>query len=147
MNREIYPKVKIIMTNSIKEAKNFDDVKLRPEHIILSMLSEDDNECTKVLKKLKIDTSELYDKLSDFVRKNDLTPRGYASLKRSLPFSEETKSIIYKGVDKECEKLNDNMIDTTHIMLAILVSKQPIVDFLANIGITYNSFKKVILLL
>ena len=28
MNREIYPKVKIIMTNSIKEAKNFDDVKL-----------------------------------------------------------------------------------------------------------------------
>ena len=145
MNREIYPKVKIIMTNSIKEAKNFDDVKLRPEHIILSMLSEDDNECTKVLKKLKIDTSELYDKLSDFVRKNDLTPRGYASLKRSLPFSEETKSIIYKGVDKECEKLNDNMIDTTHIMLAILVSKQPIVDFLANIGITYNSFKKVMI--
>jgi len=145
MNREIYPKVKIIMTNSIKEAKNFDDVKLRPEHIILSMLSEDDNECTKVLKKLKIDTSELYDKLSDYVRKNDLTPRGYTSVKRNLPFSEETKAVIYKGVDKECEKLNDNMIDTTHIMLAILVSKQPVVDFLKNVGITYNSFRKIMI--
>jgi ATP-dependent Clp protease ATP-binding subunit ClpC len=145
MNREIYPKVKIIMTNSIKEAKNFDDVKLRPEHIILSILSEDDNTCTNVLKKLKVDTSELYDKLSDYVRKNDLTPRGYTPVKRTLPFSEETKSIIYKGVDKECEKLNDNMIDTTHIMLAILVSKQPLSDFLNTHGISYNSFKKIML--
>ena len=54
MNREIYPKVKVIMNQSIKEAKNFDDSKVRPEHIVLSMLSDDDNECTKVLKKLKI---------------------------------------------------------------------------------------------
>ena len=135
MNREIYPKVKIIMTNSIKEAKNFDDVKVRPEHIILSMLLDDDNECVKTLKKLKIDTTELYDKLSDYVRKNDLTPRAYTSVKRTLPFSEETKSIIAKGVDKECEGLNDTMIDTTHIMLAILVTKQPVVDFLNTIRI------------
>ena len=54
MNREIYPKVKVIMNQSIKEAKNFDDSKVRPEHIVLSMLSDDDNECTKVLKKLII---------------------------------------------------------------------------------------------
>ena len=94
MNREIYPKVKIIMTNSIKEAKNFDDVKLRPEHIILSMLSEDDNECTKVLKKLKIDTSELYDKLSDFVRKNDLTPRVGNIGRRKLPPSQDVDNLI-----------------------------------------------------
>jgi ATP-dependent Clp protease ATP-binding subunit ClpC len=141
MNREIYPKVKIIMTNSIKEAKNFDDVKVRPEHIILSMLLDDDNECVKTLKKLKIDTTELYDKLSDYVRKNDLTPRAYTSVKRTLPFSEETKSIIAKGVDKECEGLNDTMIDTTHIMLAILITKQPVVDFLNSVGVNYNLFK------
>ena len=144
MNREIYPKVKVIMNQSIKEAKNFDDSKVRPEHIVLSILSDDDNECTKVLKKLKIDTSELYDKLSDYVRKSDLTPRGYTSVKRSLPFSDETKSIL-KTLDKECEKLNDNMIDTTHIMLAILNSKQPIVEFMSNIGITYTKFKKTML--
>ncbi len=144
MNREIYPKVKVIMNQSIKEAKNFDDSKVRPEHIILSILSDDDNECTRVLKKIKIDTSELYDKLSDYVRKSDLTPRGYTSVKRSLPFSDETKTIL-KTLDKECEKVNDNMIDTTHIMLAILNSKQPVVEFLATIGITYNSFRKTML--
>jgi ATP-dependent Clp protease ATP-binding subunit ClpC len=144
MNREIYPKVKVIMNQSIKEAKNFDDSRVRPEHIILSMLSDDDNECVKVLKKIKIDTSELYDKLSDYVRKSDLTPRGYTSVKRSLPFSDETKAIL-KTLDKECEKLNDNMIDTTHIMLAILNSKQPVVEFMSNIGINYTKFKKTML--
>ena len=144
MNREIYPKVKVIMNQSIKEAKNFDDSKVRPEHIVLSILSDDDNACTKVLQKLKIDTSELYDKLSDYVRKSDLTPRGYTSVKRSLPFSDETKSIL-KTLDKECEKLNDNMIDTTHIMLAILNSKQPVVEFMASINITYTKFRKAML--
>jgi len=144
MNREIYPKVKIIMNQSIKEAKNFDDSKVRPEHIVLSILSDDDNECTKVLKKLKIDTTELYDKLSDYVRKSDLTPRGYTSVKRSLPFSDETKAIL-KTLDKECEKLNDNMIDTTHIMLAILNSKQPVVEFMSSVNITYTKFRKTML--
>lgn len=144
MNREIYPKVKIIMNQSIKEAKNFDDSKVRPEHIILSILSDDDNECVKVLKTMKIDISELYDKLSDYVRKSDLTPRGYTSTKRTLPFSDETKTIL-KTLDKECEELNDNMIDTTHIMLGILNSKQPIVEFLGSNGITYKKFKNEML--
>lgn len=137
------PKVKVIMNQSVKEAKSFDDIKVRPEHIVLSILSDDDNECTKVLKQMKIDTQELYDRVSDYVRKNDLTPKAYASTvnKRTLPLSDETKSII-KSLDKECEKLNDNIIDITHIMLSILSSKQPISEFLSSLGITYNNFKK-----
>ena len=74
MNRELYPKVKSIMTKSNSEARGFDDVKVRPEHIFLSILSDNDNTCTKILKEhYKIDASELYDKFSDFIRKNDLT--------------------------------------------------------------------------
>ena len=146
MNREIYPKVKIIMNHSVKEAKSFDDIKVRPEHVILSILSDDDNECTKVLKSMKIETQELYDRISDYVRKNDLTPKAYNTSvnKRTLPLSDETKDII-KALDKECEKLNDNMIDTTHIMLSTLISKHPISEFLSSLGITYNSFKKAML--
>ena len=146
MNREIYPKVKIIMNHSVKEAKSFDDIKVRPEHVILSILSDDDNECTKVLKSMKIETQELYDRITDYVRKNDLTPKAYNTSvnKRTLPLSDETKAII-KALDKECEKLNDNMIDTTHIMLSTLISKHPISEFLSSLGITYNSFKKAML--
>jgi ATP-dependent Clp protease ATP-binding subunit ClpC len=141
MNREIYPKVKIIMSHSVKEAKSFDDVKVRPEHIILSILIDDDNECTKVLKLMKVDTFDLYDKIGDFVRKNDLTPRVDGKIKRTLPFSEETKAII-KTLDGECEKLNDNMIDTTHVMLGILAANLPINELLSKKAITYNTFKK-----
>jgi ATP-dependent Clp protease ATP-binding subunit ClpC len=143
MNREIYPKVKIIMNQAIKEAKGFDDTKIRPEHIILSMMIDNDNECTRVLSQLKIDTFDLYDKVADFLRQSDLTPRVANTSRKTLPFSDETKAII-KSLDKECEKLNHNMIDTTHVMLGILAAKLPINELLSKSGITYNRFKKTL---
>ena len=141
MNREICPKVKIIISHSMKEAKSFDDIKVRPEHVVLSILLDDDNECVKVLKRLKVDTSDLYDKISDYLRKTDLTPRVVNSVKRTLPYSDETKVII-KALDVECEKLNDNVIDTTHIMLAILSTKSPTTTLMLELGVNYNVFKK-----
>jgi ATP-dependent Clp protease ATP-binding subunit ClpC len=141
MNREIYPKVKIIMSHSVKEAKSFDDVKVRPEHIILSILVDNDNECTKVLKTLGVDSIDLYDRIADFLRQSDLTPRVTSVTRKTLPFSDETKAII-KTLDTECEKLNDNMIDTTHVMLGILFANLPVNHMLGKFGITYNSFKK-----
>ena len=141
MNREIYPKVKIIMSHSVKEAKSFDDVRVRPEHIILSILVDNDNECTKVLKTLGVDSIDLYDRIADFLRQSDLTPRVTSVARKTLPFSDETKAII-KTLDGECEKLNDNMIDTTHVMLGILFANLPVNHMLSKFGITYNSFKK-----
>ena len=140
MNREIYPKVKIIINQATEEAKSFDDVKVRPEHIVLSILSDDDNECTRILKTLNVDTSEQYDKLTDIVRKSDLTPR-VATSRKKPPFSDETRTMI-KSLDKECEMLNDSMIDTTHILLAVLSTKSIVTDLFSGIGINYNSFKK-----
>lgn len=140
MNREIYPKVKIIINQATEEAKSFDDVKVRPEHIVLSILSDNDNECTRILKTLNVDTAEQYDKLADIVRKSDLTPRVTTSRKKP-PFSDETRAMI-KNLDRECEMLNDSMIDTTHILLAVLSTKSIVTDLFSGIGINYNSFKK-----
>jgi len=140
MNREIYPKVKIIINQATEEAKSFDDVKVRPEHIVLSILSDDDNECTRILKTLNVDTAEQYDKLTDMVRKSDLTPR-VATSRKKPPFSDETRNMI-KNLDKECEMLNDSMIDTTHILLVVLSTKSIVTDLFGSIGINYNSFKK-----
>jgi len=142
MNREIYPKVKIIIGHAMKEAKSFDDVKVRPEHVVLSILLDDDNEAVKVLKISNIDTNDLYDRISDHLRKDVSTPRlNNSSTKKTLPFSDETKAII-KSLDKECEKLHDTMIDTTHIMLAILASRLPTTEILGGLGVNYNSFKQ-----
>lgn len=126
----------------MKEAKSFDDVKVRPEHIVMSILLDDDNECVKILKKLNVNTIDLYDKISEYLRLNDLTPRVINSTRTKLPFSDETKSVI-KDLDKECEKMNDNMIDTTHILLSILSKKLPSTKILNEVyDINYNSFMK-----
>jgi ATP-dependent Clp protease ATP-binding subunit ClpC len=142
MNREIYPKVKLIMREAMKEAKTFDDIKVRPEHIVLSMINDNDNESITILNKLKVDTNELHDKISDYLRKNDLNPRVTQTNRSKLPLSEETK-LVFRNVDSESEKLNDNMIDTTHVMLSILASKTPTTKILSEMGINYKSFKKV----
>ena len=141
MNREILPKVKSIINQAIKEAKSFDDVKVRPEHIILSTLLDNDNDTVKILKSLNIETSDLYDKLSDYVRKTINAPSIVTNTKKTLPMSNETAKII-KDVDKECEKLNDTSIDAPHVFLAILLSKLQVNEFLNGYGINYNSFKK-----
>jgi ATP-dependent Clp protease ATP-binding subunit ClpC len=143
MNREVYPKVKIIMRNAMKEAKSFDDSKIRPEHVILSILNDNDNEGVTVLNKMKIDAGDLYDEISDYVRKTDLTPR-ITTNKRVLPFSDETNAII-KLLDSECEKLNDAMIDTTHIILSTLTFNIPIKKILVSAGITYAKFKQIMI--
>lgn len=144
--RKILPKVKIVVTQSMKEAKSFDDVKVKPEHIVLAMLTDNDNECVTTLKALGIDTMELYDRIADYLRKHDITPRiGQSVGNKKIPFSDETKAIIVKALDKECEKLNDTMIDTTHIMLAILATKSPTTDILNQVyGVNYNTFKGMI---
>ena len=144
MNREVYPKVKIIINESMKEAKSFNDSKVRPEYLVLSILMDNDNECVKVLKALKVNTSELYDRLSDHLKRSDITPRVVVYHKKTVPFSDETKALI-KSLDEECEKLNDNMIDTIHIMLAILAKKNNISEMLNEFyDVTYDNFKNVI---
>ena len=143
MNREISPKVKSIINESMKEAESFDDVKLRPEHIILSILMDEKNDCVKIFNELNVDTANLYDLISDHLRKIDLTPRLNTSTRKKLPFSDETKA-IFKVVDKECENLNDNIIETTHLMLSILKSDLEVNKVLEIKGITYKSFIEII---
>ena len=145
MNREIYPKVKLIIKDAMKKAKNFDDVKVKPEHILLSLLDDNDNEGVNLLKKGKIDVLDLHDRISDYLNKDISTPRlTLSNTRRTIPFSEETKLVI-KNLDKECEKLNHTMIDTPHIILSILNKKTPSTDILNSLGMSYITFKKIMI--
>ena len=140
--RKVYPRVKIIIEGSMKEARAFDDVRVKPEHIILSTLSHNDNKCVNILKILNVNTDELYDRIADFLKRSDITPRITTMTRKVLPFSDESKSIM-RSLDKECDKFNDKMIDITHIMLAILATKSPTTEILNDFyGVNYNSFIK-----
>jgi ATP-dependent Clp protease ATP-binding subunit ClpC len=141
MNREIGPKVKVIVRDAIKEAKAYDDIELRPEHVVLSIINNDDNKCVDTLKELGIDLPELYDKISEHLNLNDIRPRVTASTRKKLPLSKETKE-VFNNVDKECEGLNNEIVDTNHMMLAILNINTPVTNIIFNMGIDKETFKK-----
>jgi ATP-dependent Clp protease ATP-binding subunit ClpC len=143
MDKPINPRVKLIMNQAIREAKEHDDNRIKPEHVILSMMIDDENECVDALKLMGVDTFELYDKISEFTRKNDLTPRTGYTNRKNLPFSDDMK-VILKNLDKHCDLLNEKTIDSSHIMLGILDSKSQLVNLLSEMGITYNKFLKII---
>ena len=140
MKKEIVPKLKKAMNRAQDEAKMYDDKVVRPEHIILSMVNDGDNRCANTLKAMSVDLNELYDQLSQYTRDTHLNP-GVVNTKRfRMPFSDETQKIL-KMVEKESDDLNDHMIDTAHIMLAVLKNKKNNLNKLfSKFKITYNKF-------
>ena len=94
MDKPIDPKVKMIMTQAIREAKEHDDNRIKPEHVILSMMIDNDNECVQALNLMGVDTFDLYDKISDFTRKNDLNSILNPTNDETIPRI-ETNSLLF----------------------------------------------------
>ncbi len=143
MNREIIPKVKKIIGNSMIIAKEMDDAKIKPEHITLSILKENNNKCVDILDAMGVDLGQMFDLVYDITVKSDMTPKIVESKKIRRPFSKLTKE-IFNQVDEECDKLGDTMIDTRHMMLAIMVKDTLTSRVLYDLGINYKSFKQMI---
>ena len=61
MNREIIPKVKKIIGNSMVIAKELDHVDIKPEHLTLSILRDNNNQCVDILVAMGVDVNKLYD--------------------------------------------------------------------------------------
>jgi ATP-dependent Clp protease ATP-binding subunit ClpC len=143
MKREIIPKVKRIINESMVIARDMDDVNVRPEHITLSIIKDNNNKCVDVLEALGVDINALYDSIYDNLNKSDLTPRLVNAKKLKRPFCKITK-LIFNSVDEECDGMHDTMIDTTHLMLAILKNNTQSKKVILNVGVNYKSFKQMI---
>lgn len=143
MNREIIPKVKKIIGQSMVIAKELDALDIKPEHLTLSILRDNDNQCTDILTAMGININTLHDLIYDITVKSDLTPRIAQTKRMRRPFSNSTKQ-IFNIVDDECDKLGDTMIDTRHLMLAIIINDTLTTRVLADLGINYKSFKNAI---
>lgn len=143
MNREIIPKVKKIIGQSMVIAKELDALDVKPEHLTLSILRDNNNECIDILTLMGINITTLHDLIYDITVKSDLTPRITQTKKMRRPFSNLTKQ-VFNTVDDECDKLGDTMIDTKHLMLAIMVSDTLTTRVLFDLGVNYKSFKATI---
>jgi ATP-dependent Clp protease ATP-binding subunit ClpC len=146
MNREIIPKLKIIIGEAVKEAKEMGDSYVKPEHIILAMIGDNNNGCVDALRSLNVNLDKLNDDLYYSLTNLNLTPKVGKSNKITVPFSKETRK-LFKSVDFESENMSDNHIDTTHVMMAILNIKNdlPIRNLLnKEHKITYENFTNIV---
>ena len=144
MNKDIHEKVKLIIKDANKESKMYGDNRIRPEHIVLALLIDGKNNCVDILITFKFDLMTCYDRISEFLRNNDLSNKILYVESKEPVFSEETKDVLALS-EKECEGLNDDKINTEHIMLAILAFNSPLTKILAQFNVTHKNFKEMII--
>lgn len=136
--RKVIPQVKKIINQSYEEAKFFNDVKIRPEHLITSILKEE-NFTTKLFKKFNTKVKNILLDLEK-INKENLTPR-VEKIYNILPLSEESKTLLLK-CDDECEKYNDEFIAPIHIILSAVKTIPTIKNIFENNGLHYDLISK-----
>lgn len=143
MNREITPKVKHIINNAMKEAKLNQDSHIKPEHILLALLLEENNIFIEYIKKLT-DNTIIFDEISELLRKNNISNTTQINKKLRLPFNGDLKK-CFMSLDDESEKLGDDFIGLEHVVLSILKFKKlEATKMLFNYNITYETFKLIL---
>jgi len=148
MNREIIPKLRQIITDAIKEAKSMDDVSVRPEHILYSILYDGLNGTVDALSNMNINIEDLSESIYYEISNTNPIPKldkknGHRS---TTPFSKETRD-LFNSVDKESEMMGDNHIDTTHMVLGMLNNNNnnlTVKNLLNKHNINYKNFRKTV---
>lgn len=144
MNREIVPKVKKIIGNSLNISKELEHLDIKPEHITLSILRDSKNKCVDTFISMGVDVNKLYDSVYDTFNKSVISQNIGISNRTKRSFSPLTKA-VFNTCDGECDSMGDSMIDTTHLMLAIIKNNTLTTKVLKEFGINYEKFKKVIM--
>ncbi len=136
--KKVYPKVKKIINKSLEEAKNRGCEKVKLEHLIISMLNDDNNEGTKYLKKLNIDLDKLHTLIELKVGVDgDLEPNKIKV--KNISLNKETEEII-KNAEDECDKLGEEYINTHHIILSLLNENNFITKIIEKMGVNYKKY-------
>lgn len=144
--KKLTKKAQEIIKLARTEANSYGDTAIRPEHIFSAVLVDSENECLLVFDYMGLDTEVLYNLLSKHIRDSDLRPRVNNHLKDvRLTMSNETAT-LYKKLPNECDNLGDKVINELHLILAVLSdTKNPVVNFLTSLKVTYNRFKNSLL--
>ena len=140
--KKVYPKVKKIINKSLEEAKNRGCEEVKLEHLIISMLNDDNNEGTKYLKKLNIDLDKLHTLIELKVGVDgDLEPNKIKV--KNISLNKETEEII-KNAEDECDKLGEEYINTHHIILSLLNENNFITKIIEKMGVNYKKYSEEI---
>lgn len=139
MVNDFNSRVKSIMKEAMGQAISFGDSRLKPEHILLSLILDDDNKAVETLRHLNVDVENLYDTLYLFLNSNNYIANAQYDTKELQPT--QSTNFIVNQMDHECSKSNKDEIDEIHLMLGILRGKSQAQKLLVKFNINYITFK------
>jgi ATP-dependent Clp protease ATP-binding subunit ClpC len=135
-------KTKEILKGSFTEALNRGSNKITPEHILLSLLNDNDNNVIEVLLGMGVDIDDLISRVENIIRSQITNPN---LKKKILVFSDTAKKIL-NNLENQSLKLGDDKIEPEHILLSILANRTlTITKIMSNLGITHKTFKETLL--
>ena len=138
--KKVLPKVKRIINMSLKQAKFYGDDVVRIEHIIISLINDYNNNAIKTLLKMGVDVDKLHKKIEiKLIKEKD----DFVEVKinsKDIPLDDITENIL-KGAEKECDLLNDNYLDTQHILLASIKVKSEMSSIFKSMKVSYRNCK------
>ena len=139
--KKVLPKVKRIINMSLKQAKFYGDSEVRIEHIIISLINDYNNNAIKTLVKMGVDVDKLHKQIERtlIIEKDDFQDVKINS--KEMPLDNVAENIL-KGAEKECDNLNDEYLDTQHIILSLLKIKNNISSLLKGMKISYKEYRK-----
>ncbi len=138
--KKVLPKVRKIINMSIKQTKIYDDYELKIDYIILSIINDYNNSAIRILLNMDIDIDKLYKEIENNIMSN--------KSKVNIDFNEEEPDIEYvtrdilKKAEIECDDLNEDFLDTHHILLSTLKNKNDINKIFKKMKVNYKNYKK-----
>ena len=137
--KKVVPKVKRILNMSLKQAKLYDDWEVKIEHIMIALINDYNNNAIKILEDMGIDVDVLHKKIEKSLVKNKKEDDMYDINDDTIPLNSISQNII-KGAEKECDLLKEDYLDTQHILLSLLKTKNSISGILKIMKVTYKGY-------
>ncbi len=135
MESKLSERVNHIINFSKEEANRLKNRSIAPEHLLLGILREGEGKAIELLKIQNVDLLELKLHLEDTLK---LSSDESLSALEDVPFNAETGRIMRISI-LEARLLKDSVVDTEHLLLAILKDNNTdAANTLADCGVDYR---------
>lgn len=129
-----------ILNRSSKEAARTLGREISVEHLMLSLISQNDSDVNKLLKGADISPMAFSGVLNSKLEKRvEETPADNMKENSHIPFSQITDSIIRDSIREANNYEHSKIVEPRHLLLAILRNdKNPVANWLSQLGLSYD---------
>lgn len=139
-NRRFSPQVKQVISRSRSEAVRLGHGFIGTEHLLLGLLTDNDNLALRVLESLEVDPGELRNSVVESIHR--IPSSGNTGLNvGNLPLNKQAEKVL-KVTFLEAKMLKSEEISPEHLLLSILKDKDnPASKILGQYDVDYDLFK------